>query len=528
MESEAGSRGSSSTWRLTSGATGRLTESLLSSGGAVAAVGSVTALLTLGFAISLGLELRYQSGTAVPLARTATVMNNSLNHSLAALHGWVAFGLSELREERSRIWTGQIEPTRALLEQLARKSGDAPTIQSVAELREVLRELKLVQWAIEDVAQTPGNQPAQVAYDRILSPLRLIVLKSFGSAIDQYSASSQGKRAVDFIALLARFRSSFTQADLALSTHLVDFSGAGEHAARQHLEHAREQASQIQSAATGMVEGDVSQILEFGLEEFGAYELEAQKVLTLRKSAASNVAQLLFIDEAKPLVLRARALSGELTETRVRAMAESFGSLTRGSYLVIGMALMLGLLSGGSLLVSFRLRQQVHNVLEKAKVLGQYEIERLIGKGGMGSVYLAHHAMLRRPTAIKLLRSKNAQDLRAQKRFQREVQLTCQLTHPNTIEIFDYGRTPEGIFYYAMEYVDGFTLASLVSLAGPVDPSRVIHTLVQACGSLHEAHEQGLLHRDIKPLNIMLTQRGGVYDCVKILDFGLVKDLAGD
>ncbi len=166
--------------------------------------------------------------------------------------------------------------------------------------------------------------------------------------------------------------------------------------------------------------------------------------------------------------------------------------------------------------------------MDRAKRLGQYEIEKLIGKGAMGQVYLARHAMLRRPTAIKLLRAESAQDLRAQNRFQREVQLTSQLTHPNTIEIFDYGRTPDGIFYYAMEYLDGFTIEALVSLSGPVEPARVIHTLVQSCGALQEAHGRGLLHRDLKPSNIMLTTRGGVFDTVKILDFGLVKDLATD
>jgi serine/threonine-protein kinase len=166
--------------------------------------------------------------------------------------------------------------------------------------------------------------------------------------------------------------------------------------------------------------------------------------------------------------------------------------------------------------------------MARAKRLGQYELEKKIGEGGMGQVYLAHHAMLRRPTAVKLLRAENAQDVRAQSRFQREVQLTCQLTHPNTIEIFDYGRTPEGIFYYAMEYLDGFTLEALVALAGPVEPRRVVHTLLQACGSLQEAHDKDMLHRDIKPSNIMLTKRGGVHDTAKILDFGLVKELTND
>ena len=188
--------------------------------------------------------------------------------------------------------------------------------------------------------------------------------------------------------------------------------------------------------------------------------------------------------------------------------------------MVIALASLMGILSAGSLFVSLRLRRQVQDVMARAKRLGQYEIEKKVGQGGMGEVYLAHHAMLRRPTAIKLLRAENSQDVRAQTRFQREVQLTSQLTHPNTIEIFDYGRTPTGIFYYAMEYVDGFTLDALVSLAGPVDPHRVVHILIQTCGSLQEAHERGILHRDVKPSNIMLTRRGGICDTVKILDFG--------
>ena len=146
----------------------------------------------------------------------------------------------------------------------------------------------------------------------------------------------------------------------------------------------------------------------------------------------------------------------------------------------------------------------------------------------MGEVYLGHHAMLRRPTAIKLLNASCALDVRAQNRFQHEIKLACQLTHPNTIEIFDYGRTPAGIFYYAMEYLDGFAVDALVAVAGPVAPGRVVNILIQACGSLHEAHELGFLHRDVKPANMMLCTAGGVYDTVKILDFGLVRDLTDD
>ena len=171
--------------------------------------------------------------------------------------------------------------------------------------------------------------------------------------------------------------------------------------------------------------------------------------------------------------------------------------------------------------VIFRLRKDVRH----ATKVGQYVLEKKIGEGGMGVVYRATHAMLRREAAVKLLWPDLVGEAHLA-RFEREVTLTARLTHPNTIVVFDYGRTPEGVFYYTMEYLDGLSLEELVEAEGALPPGRVVHLLAQACGALAEAHRIGLIHRDIKPANVLLCERGGIPDHVKVLDFGLVKEVA--
>jgi serine/threonine-protein kinase len=163
----------------------------------------------------------------------------------------------------------------------------------------------------------------------------------------------------------------------------------------------------------------------------------------------------------------------------------------------------------------------------EARRLGPYHLKQRLGAGGMGEVYLAEHRLLKRPCAVKLIRPEHAGDPELLRRFEREVRATAELTHPNTVAIYDYGHAEDGTFYYVMEHLSGPNLDELVQQYGPLPPARAIFFLRQLCGALHEAHTAGLVHRDIKPSNVIVCRHGGLHDVVKLLDFGLVRAAGG-
>ncbi len=174
------------------------------------------------------------------------------------------------------------------------------------------------------------------------------------------------------------------------------------------------------------------------------------------------------------------------------------------------------------------LREEIQVAKQAVRELGQYRLRRKLGQGGMGEVYLAEHALLKRPCAVKRIHPKFLHSVEQIKRFEREVQTTARLRHPNTVEIFDYGRAEDGTFYYVMEYLPGMSLEELVNCHGPMPAERAVHLIRQVCGALREAHRMGLIHRDIKPSNIVVLPDGSPHDQVKLVDFGLVQSLAAE
>ena len=209
--------------------------------------------------------------------------------------------------------------------------------------------------------------------------------------------------------------------------------------------------------------------------------------------------------------------------------ADFLSGINRTRNLAVAGVMGLGILIAAMMILGAvrSMRRNLRNAVSQIeRTLGQYKLVYKIGDGGNGAVYRARHALLRRPTAVKLMHPEYARSETAKARFEHEVQIMSGLANPNTVAVYDYGQSPDGTLYYVMEYLTGINLESLVQVNGPQPAARIIHILQQVCFSLNEAHEKNLIHRDIKPSNIMLCERGGMYDVIKVLDFGLVKELS--
>jgi Protein kinase domain len=191
-----------------------------------------------------------------------------------------------------------------------------------------------------------------------------------------------------------------------------------------------------------------------------------------------------------------------------------------GAQVVLTVAILVS--ANGLALIGTWLADRLALGLEAAKIMGRYRLVRRLGLGGMGEVFLAHHASLRRPCAVKILRQELCTP-DAVARFEREAEAASRLRHPNTIAVFDFGRTDEGQPYYVMEYLDGCDLRELVQREGPLDPARAEYLLHQTAASLAEAHLMSMVHRDVQPGNLFVTGNAGHGDFIKVLDFGLVK-----
>jgi serine/threonine protein kinase len=226
-------------------------------------------------------------------------------------------------------------------------------------------------------------------------------------------------------------------------------------------------------------------------------------------------------------VVPVRSLLGPARELERASLMVSLGALA----IAVGLALVLAWN-----LVRMRRqvaasREEARSAHERARELGSYRLVAKLGAGGMGEVWRAEHRMLARSAAIKLIRPEAMQDPVAvaeiRERFRREAQTLASMRSRHTISLYDYGVTEAGVFYYVMELLDGVDLESLVVRFGPQPAARVIAMLAQACASLAEAHDAGLLHRDIKPPNLFVSRAADEVDIVKLLDFGIVQ-LAGD
>lgn len=279
-----------------------------------------------------------------------------------------------------------------------------------------------------------------------------------------------------------------------------------------------------------------SQFKQIPLESFDFATVDYVPASTVQQTRSANArerivaavtkrAQLLSVRGSAGLVLLIGFVAFAFSYVVARVLTNRLFLSDGTGVGVLQSLLVLSMAAGAAALAARRLNRPRPEGAAPRQI-GQYRLLALLGTGGMGEVYLAEHRRLKRLCAIKLIRPERTRDAQILARFEREVRATAQLSHWNTVKIFDYGRTDDGTLYYAMEYLPGMNLEEMLQVDGRQPAERVIHLLRQACQALREAHAAGLIHRDIKPANLFVAECGGVYDVVKVLDFGLVKVVA--
>lgn len=476
-------------------------------------IGMVASLLTVGFTLWIQAAVQHQSEVVGPLLRQSQMLESALGQSFGALQEWIVFGDPAIKTHRARLWRNEIAPRLEGLEGAATSEDDE---RAVYDLRTELQTIKILQWQIEDAARSMGNIEARFLYEEEVVELRNRAVHYLGQSPAKGSRADQA----DARLLRSKLRGMVLQTDAALFRLLENYSSGHAHKLQNLAELTRNLANKLTEIK-----------LEDGLHDVFATEVLAfvdrsEDVLDVRALKNWNKTNSLFRTELQPAKERAAALLVSIVERQERRLMKETHGLFRWSFVILALALLVGILSGASIYYAYQLEDRAERALASAKSLGQYALGDRIGSGGMGQVFRAQHALLRRPAAVKVMRGTRALDPESQASFLKEVQLTSTLNHPNTIAIYDYGRSAKGLLYYAMELLDGVSLHTLVRSTGPVPPARVVHILGQICGSLSEAHGLGLLHRDINPSNIMLVVKGGVPDVVKVLDFGLVSEIA--
>ncbi|MGD0529283.1 MAG: serine/threonine-protein kinase [Polyangiaceae bacterium] len=219
-----------------------------------------------------------------------------------------------------------------------------------------------------------------------------------------------------------------------------------------------------------------------------------------------------------PVVMAVEALF--VPDVRAQWAGHAAGGFLYGTLFIAGAV---GLCTAGGH-AQWRARQQVH----QARRLGNYRLKVRIGSGGNGDVWIARQDALNRDVALKVLKEKGELDEEKIRRFEREARSAASLTHPNTIRIFEFGASDDGVLFIAMELLEGLDVDALVEVAGPLPPARAVKLVRQACASLAEAHVKGIVHRDIKPANFFVSHTGEEYDFIKLLDFGVARVVEGD